>query len=221
MKTGEIRARLQEMAEPRYAAFAGSLLPDNRHPLLGVRLPRLRRLARELAHGDGARALLRRAPGKRAAFEEIMLRGFVAGYAPGLEFAERCACIDRLVPSLDNWSLCDSCCTTYRFARHHREAAWDWLLPYTRSAAEYSRRFGIVMLLDHFIQEPAWASRVARLLPTVTHGEYYSDMAVAWCACEICLLHPRLADSLLPSLPDCLLRLAHRKLRESRRRPGQ
>ena len=96
---------MQGMAEPRYAAFAGSLLPDNHYLLLGVRLPRLRQLARELAHGDGAPALLRRAPGKRATFEEIMLRGFVAGYAPGLDFAERCTCIDRLVPFLDNWSL--------------------------------------------------------------------------------------------------------------------
>lgn len=125
MKTGEIRARLQEMAEPRYAAFAGGLLPDNRHPLLGVRLPRLRQLARELAHADDARTLLARSPGKRAAFEEIMLRGFVAGYAPGLGSAERCACIDRLVTFLDNWSLCDSCCATYRVARRHRETVWE------------------------------------------------------------------------------------------------
>ena len=35
MKTAEIKARLQEMAEPRYAAFAGGLLPDNRHPCSG------------------------------------------------------------------------------------------------------------------------------------------------------------------------------------------
>ena len=209
---------MQGMAEPRYAAFAGSLLPDNHYLLLGVRLPRLRQLARELAHGDGAPALLRRAPGKRATFEEIMLRGFVAGYAPGLDFAERCTCIDRLVPFLDNWSLCDSCCATYRFVRLHRGAAWDWLLPYTRRAAEYERRFGIVMLLDHFIQDPAWAPRVAQLLPTVTPGAYYSDMAVAWCACEICLLHPGLADSLLSSLPASLLHLTRRKLRESRRK---
>ena len=220
MKTAEIKARLQEMAEPRYAAFAGGLLPDNRHPLLGVRLPRLRQLARELAHADDARALLARTPGKRAAFEEIMLRGFVAGYAPGLEFSERCACIDRLVPFLDNWSLCDSCCATYRFVRLHRGAAWDWLLPYTRSNAEYERRFGIVMLLDHFIQDPAWAPRIARLLPTVAPGAHYSDMAVAWCACELCLRHPHLSSTLLTTLPPPLLHLTHRKLRESRRKMG-
>ena len=217
MKTAEIKARLQEMAEPRYAAFAGSLLPDNRHPLLGVRLPRLRQLARELAHADDARALLARVPGKRAAFEEIMLRGFVAGYAPGLDFAERCACIDRLVPFLDNWSLCDSCCATYRFVRLHRGAAWDWLLPYTRHREEYRRRFGIVMLLNHFVKDESRAAQVAAILPTVPAGARYSDLAVAWCACEIILRHPALGESLTAALPPPLRALALRKVRESRR----
>ena len=53
----EILARLQAMAEPEYARFSATLIPDP-PPILGVRLPRLRALARELAKALPASCLL-------------------------------------------------------------------------------------------------------------------------------------------------------------------
>lgn len=217
MTRKEILEALREAAEPAYARFAAKLLPDNTHPLLGVRLPTLRRLARRIARSPHAAAFLARPPGARASFEEIMLHGMVPGYMPGIPLEQRMEHIDRIVPRLDNWSLCDSCCATYAFAAQEREPVWDWLLPYTRRKKEYMRRFGIVMLLDHFVKDAAWAARVAEILPTLPTGAKYGDLAAAWCACEIHLLHPALGESLLAALPAPLRALTLRKVRESRR----
>lgn len=217
MNRTALRRELRAAAEANYAAFAAKLLPDNTHPLLGVRLPRLRALAREIAKSESVRDFLARPLPQQASFEEIMLQGFVIGYLKETSFAERTALLDRLIPRLDNWSLCDSCCATYRFAAEHRNEAWAWLLPYSRSAAVYERRFAVVMMLDHFLAEAAWAARVAALLPTLPYGDYYADMATAWCSCELCLRDPRLADNLLASLPGPVRKLTQRKLRESRR----
>ena len=49
----ELRARLESLADPGYRAFSARLLPVGT-PLLGVRLPALRRIARELSRGIGA-----------------------------------------------------------------------------------------------------------------------------------------------------------------------
>lgn len=217
MNRPSLRRELRAAAEPSYAAFAAKLLPDNTHPLLGVRLPSLRALARGIVRSDTARALLARPLPKRASFEEIMVQGFVIGYLRSITFAERTALLDRLIPRLDNWSLCDSCCATYTFAAEHREETWAWLLPYTRSTAVYERRFAVVMMLDHFLADAAWASRVAALLPTLPCGDYYADMATAWCACELCLRYPPMAEELLTALPEPARKLTRRKLRESRR----
>lgn len=217
MNRTELRRELRDAAEPSYAVFAAKLLPDNTHPLLGVRLPKLRSLARRLVREGAARPLLMRPLPLRISFEEIMLQGFLIGYLRDVSFAERTALIDCLIPKLDNWSLCDSCCATYRFAAEHRDAAWEWLLPYSRSAAVYERRFAVVMMLDHFLAEAPWAARVAALLPTLPCGDYYADMATAWCACEQCLRYPPMAAGLLTSLPEGVQKLTHRKLRESRR----
>ena len=201
------------MAEARYRAFAAKLIPGGM-PMLGVRLPALRSLAKRLARA-GCWQLPARAD---AYMEEVMLRGMLIGYAPrGVGIEERLAELEQFVPAITNWSICDSCCTTYTFARRHRERVWQWLAPYLASAEEYPARFAVVLLLTQFKQDAAWAARIAATLPTIPAMAYYSEMAVAWCACELILLYPALADSLLSSLRPSSHHLTLRKLRESRR----
>ena len=80
MNRAELMARLTSLAEDDYRRFAASLLPgvDN---LLGVRLPRLRRLARDIARGDGVDAIGRLFT--EATFEEVMLEGMVTHHRSG------------------------------------------------------------------------------------------------------------------------------------------
>ena len=46
-----VRAELLSLSEPDYAVFSGKLIPQEEH-LLGVRLPKLRRMAKELCKTD-------------------------------------------------------------------------------------------------------------------------------------------------------------------------
>ena len=71
-----VRERLEQLAEPAYREFSAGLLPGTGN-ILGVRLPRLRALAKELARGDWRAALEQ----EDVFFEETMLRGMVIGAA--------------------------------------------------------------------------------------------------------------------------------------------
>ena len=156
-----IRKELAALAEPDYAAFAAKLLrkPQEAVPggsaarLLGVRLPALRKMAARLAKEDWAGNLeALEGAGDGAAFEEIMLRGFLIGQAkiaPGKAFA----LIRGFLPCVDNWSLCDSFCAGLKFAEKNREALWDFLQPCFASSQEYEVRFAVVTALDYFVTE--------------------------------------------------------------------
>lgn len=213
MSMSEVRAALVAQADARYREFCAGLLPAGAR-LLGVRLPTLRSMAKRMARGGQWR--LASAPD--AWMEELMLRGMLVGYAPrDVSVDERLAELEGFVPLIDNWSVCDSCCITYRFARTHRERVWEWLAPYLRSELEFCARFGVVMLWAHYRQERAWAARVAAALPGVPAEAYYAAMGVAWCACELALLYPAIGEQLLPALTPRVQKLARRKMRESRR----
>ena len=69
-----VQTSLYALAEPSYAAFSTRLLPPMERPLLGVRLPALRKMSRDLAR-QGLDAALRQLTDET--FEEIMLQGMV------------------------------------------------------------------------------------------------------------------------------------------------
>lgn len=217
MQTEDILNELHRHAEKDYAAFAQKLIPGEKN-ILGVRLPRLRALAKKEAKENRTKLLEEPLP-HGAPFELRMLRGMLPGYVGDLSPEERIRCIERELPHLNNWSLCDSCCATYHFARRDRAAVWAWLQTLLSRRKEFYTRFVLVMLLNHFLQEEIWSKQCAKLLPGISPQGYYDAMAAAWCACEIILRHPSLASFLLDphTLSPKILKLTHKKLRESRR----
>ena len=245
----EIREELSALAETKYAAFASGLLrkpgeetvSGSAARLLGVRLPILRKMAARLAKEDwigNLKAL--ESAGEEAAFEEIMLRGFLIGEvriapekpcpekkplpagtacaARQIALEEAFALIRGFLPCIDNWSLCDSFCAGLKFAGKHQEAVWAFLQPFFFSAEEYEVRFGVVMALDYFIEEE-YLDRVLQRLQEVRHGACYVRMAVAW-AVSVCYVRfPAQTEKWMEAcaLDEDTFRRAVQKIRESRR----
>lgn len=172
-----LREQLFGLADPRYRDFSASLTPGA-PPMIGVRLPQLRAIARQIARGDW-RAWFDEAPGDY--FEERMLQGLVIGYAK-CPPEEKLRYAARFVPTIDNWAVCDCCC--WRLRPDEREPMWRFILPYFDSAAEYEVRFAVVMALSNFI-DAEHIGRLLELFGRVCHPGYYVRMGVAW-AVSVC-----------------------------------
>lgn len=181
--TGEeyaaLQARLRAMADPDYRAFHQKLVPEVDN-LLGVRIPALRGLARELARGDWRGYL---AAAGTDAYEETMLQGLVLGYAR-MEIGELLERLREFIPKIGNWAVNDSVCAGLKLVKKHREETLAFLRPYFAGESEFEVRFAVVMLMDHYIDE-TYIDEALSLLRTVRHEGYYVKMAVAW-ALSVC-----------------------------------
>ena len=214
-----IRNRLHELAEPRLAEFSRRLMPGVGRCVMGVRVPLLRRLAAELARRDDAAGWLTADPAGLS-FEEVVLRGLLIGRLK-TDSDTWLARVAAYVPLIDNWAACDIPCSSFTAIRRHAERGWDFLMPYTDSREEYAQRFGLVMLLDHYVND-AWIDRtLARLSATATH-DYYAQMAQAW-ALSVCFV--KYPEKALPHLGEGILspevrRMTLQKIAESRRLTG-
>lgn len=208
----QIKQKLCAMAEPAYRDFASALLPGVEN-VLGVRLPRLRKLARTLSKGDW-RAYLQNAEDET--FEERMLQGMVIGYI-NAEWDETAYYISKFVPKIDNWSVCDSFVASLKVTKRHPEEMWNFLQPYLNSQHEFSVRFAVVMLLWYYIKGDK-IDQVFLMIDSVNHQGYYVKMAVAWAvsACYIAL--PVETDLFLQnnSLDDFTYNKALQKIAESK-----
>ena len=138
-----IREKLFELRDHKYREFSAGLIPgaDN---IIGVRLPALRGMAKEIAKGDW-RQYLAHAPAEY--HEEIMLKGFVIGYVK-TETEERLKYIAEFIPLIDNWGVCDSVCSGIRVTAESTERIWDFINGYIDSEKEFEVRFAVIMLLS-------------------------------------------------------------------------
>lgn len=176
----ELKAR----ADEKYRAFNQKLVPNNSKPMLGIQLPKLRALAKEIAKGDW-RGYLRAAQKDNNYYEEVMLQGIVIG-AIKADISEVLALIASFVPKIDNWAVCDSFCAGLKSTAKNKEEVFAFLQDYLHSDQEFFLRFAVVLLMDFYIDE----EYIDRLLPIffgIHHEGYYVKMAVAW-AISVCFV---------------------------------
>ena len=116
-KREEIKQKIRNLAEEGYQQTQKKICPGQEH-ILGVRIPLLRKYAKEIAHKDWKSYLSEM---DQAYFEEKMLYGLIIGYAK-MNWEERIAYIEKFVPMIDNWAICDCCTSSFKFIQKNREA---------------------------------------------------------------------------------------------------
>lgn len=199
---GHLREQLEQLAETEYQKFSASLIPNiESGNILGVRLPELRKLAKPIAKGD-FKAYLQEALKctENEYFEEIMIQGMVIGYAKA-DIEELLQYAADFVPKINNWSICDSFCIGLKFTSKNKERVWSFLQPYLSSVQEYELRFGVVMLLNYYVDQE-YIDEVLKVMNRIKHEGYYVKMAVAW-ALSICYI--KLPQQTMTLLKDNLL----------------
>lgn len=207
-----LREQLFALADPAYREFTRPLIPGVEH-LIGVRVPQLRRLAREIARSatwrtwlDGAESLYH---------EERIVQGLVIGYARCTP-DEKLHYLERFLPLIDNWAVCDICC--WHLRDDERQPMWRFLQPRFTSRQEYEFRFAVVMSLGNFIDEEHLDTLLAHL-DAARHEGYYARMGVAW-ALSVCYVRfPERTEAWLrrSTLDDWTYNKALQKIIESNR----
>lgn len=175
-----IKERILSEAEKDYKKFSSSLIP-NIDNVLGVRLPILRKIAKEIYTSGKWEEFLN--CDNCEFMEETMLQGMVIGLVKPEDILKYTA---KFVPKINNWAVCDSFCTGLKFTKKNKKLVWDFIQPYFKSSQEFEIRFAFVMLLDYFIEEE-YIDRVLDLIDEFKDERYYSRMAVAW-ALSVCFV---------------------------------
>ena len=171
MRTDQLISVLLENRDETYRQMQIRLIP-NLCPdrIIGVRTPALRKIARELEDKD---AFLSSLPHR--SFEENQIHSFLLEREKN--FSITVMEVERFLPYVDNWATCDQL-RPRCFQKHRRE-----LLPYLQtwilSQKPYTVRFGIEMLMVHFLDKDFEEAYLE--LPASVHSEeYYVKMMIAW-----------------------------------------
>lgn len=174
MMKEEIRRKLFSLQDIKYRDFQAKLIPGKTAEIMiGVRTPELRKLAKELGKREDIGEFLGDLPHEY--FDEDQLQAFIISGMKDYKGCMEEVC--RFLPFVDNWATCDQ--MSPKVFKKHRPALANQADKWLDSDRTYTVRFGIGMLMEHFLDEDfdlKYPERVAGL----RSDEYYINMMIAW-----------------------------------------
>ena len=226
--------------------------------VLGLHTPEIKQTAKQLSshgcritlnngtHGvctNGKEVIARfeAAPPHSLNYEETVIWGYLINLEK-CTLQERLAMLERYIPVLDNWAVCDAYCANAKWmARADKEILWTFLQRWFSSHREFEVRFAIVAAMCYFLDEE-WLGKVFKRIETLDFNAiaseyksvkgkpntaqqgtvqgalpYYVRMGAAWLLATALAKFPEQtrAFARASQLPDDVIRLYTRKARES------
>lgn len=170
----DITGKLFELRDAEYADFQLKLTPgftaDN---FIGVRMPAVRRLAKEIGNSEEAEAFMQSLPHRY--YDENMLHGALIS---GMKDYGKClAALEEFLPYMDNWAVCDT--TNPKVFAKHKEELLIRIREWIKSGHTYTCRYGIGMLMRLYL-DGDFKPEYNGLPAAVKSSEYYVNMMIAW-----------------------------------------
>lgn len=218
-----LRDRLKTLSDEAYKEFNDRILNAPSMPTLGIRIPKLRELAKEAAkepEGGWLDEMLRD-HGSCVYQEEHMLFGMASGYRKASR-EEHAAMLDIWVPGVLSWADCDCSTSTYKWMEKDQEFWFSYLEKWLNSSREFELRFGVIALMDHFLND-RYIDEVLRRYADIRSEDYYVRMGIAWGVATAYVKYPEKVLGLLKEkkLDIWTHNKAIQKCRESRRVSAQ
>ena len=170
----EIRETLFQLQDVKYRDFQSKLIPTaEADTVIGVRTPDLRKYAKKLIKREDIEGYLKSLPHRY--FDENQLHAFIIS-----EIKDYDHCleeVERFLPYVDNWATCDQMAPKV-FAKR-KEDLFERIKVWISSGETYTVRFGIGMLMRHFLDEK-FDLAYPEMVAGVRSEEYYVNMMIAW-----------------------------------------
>ncbi len=159
-----------------YGDFTHKLIPTlSRECIIGVRLPALRKLAKDLTKQQPEAVALFLNSLPHHYHEENLLHGFLIEQVK--TFDQAIAYTEAFLPYIDNWAVCDTF-SPKLFLKYPKET-YTHILQWLKSPQPYTIRYGIGLLLSNYLDD-LFESEMLSLVASIQSDEYYVNMMIAW-----------------------------------------
>lgn len=169
-----IQKKLFELQDLNYRDFHSKLMPTvSKEKIIGVRVPQLRKLAKEINKSDLKADFLNTLPHNY--YEEDNLHAFLIEQIS--DFDECISALDNFLLFIDNWATCDM--MTPKVLGKNPEKLYEKIVEWSKSSHTYTVRFAVVTLMKFFMNERLDKKHL-KLVSSIKADEYYINMAIAW-----------------------------------------
>ncbi|MDD6197448.1 MAG: DNA alkylation repair protein [[Clostridium] aminophilum] len=174
MKKTDLYQKMFDLQDMKYRDMQIKIIPNlNPESIVGVRTPELRNMAKDSLKTGDYKEFLKELPHKY--FEENQMHAFIIS---GIKDLNECLEeLERFLPYVDNWATCDQ--MSPKIFKKHKGELLTHIKEWIRSDQTYTIRFGVGMLMEHFLDED-YDPQYPEMVAGIRSEEYYVNMMIAW-----------------------------------------
>ena len=144
----KIQKELFSLQDKEYMKFLSKLTPNvSEDTIIGVRIPKIRKLAKKLVKNNEYEDFLKELPHKY--YDENLLHGAII--SENKDFENCIKLLDDFLPFIDNWAVCDT--ISPKIFKKYKKELIEKIKEWSQSDKTYTCRFGVEMLMTHFLDE--------------------------------------------------------------------
>ena len=175
----EFVKHLNTLKDEKYKRFNSSIVNNSKYEMIGIRLPILRNIAREISKTDIIAYLNIKEDNY---YEEVLIEGLVISKIKKEDIFYKY--FINYIDKIDNWAICDTFASSIKIVEKYKDKYFNECVKLTNQKKEYSVRLGLVVILDHFIEEDN-IEKIIKIIDNTESDKYYINMARAWLLAEI------------------------------------
>lgn len=173
-KLTRLQQQLFVLQDEEYRDFHSKLMPNIlKEDVIGIRVPVLRKFAKEFAKSDEKEKFLKELPHRY--YEEnnlhMMLLVAMKDYDGCMQEME------RFLPYINNWATCDF--PAPKCFEKHKKDVLEHIKIWIKSSQTYTVRYAIGMLMRLFLEDD-FSAEYPQMVAEVSSEEYYINMMIAW-----------------------------------------
>ena len=169
----ELLKYLNSLSSSTYKDFNKKIV-NSKYEVLGVSVPVLKKLAKELSETDYKRLLKIM---KFNTYEEVILAFLIISNIK--DYEEAVLYLKEYISYIDSWGVTDTFASSFKIVKKNKQQTLSLIDELIKDDYTFSKRLGYILLLDYYIDEEH-LGLIFNYTKKEDSKEYYVQMAISW-----------------------------------------
>lgn len=170
---------LESLKDEKYKEFHSKIVNNSKYEIIGIRSPISKNIAKEISKTNMEDYLDLE---KGNYYEEVLIEGLVISKLKDEKTFYNF--FVKYIEKIDNWAICDSFSSSIKVIEKYPDKYFNICQDLIKTNEEYKVRLGLVMILNHFINDDN-SKKIISIIDSINSDKYYINMAVAWLIAEM------------------------------------
>lgn len=221
--------------EEQLSKFSTSLSPSNTRKILGVRVPIIKKITKDIANNSHPNDIQEKF--SNVVFdsaEKVLIFGFTICYLKKVENEQqRTHLLELYTDLVSSWFECDSIALALKVVNKHKTKYQSFVEELINTKSTYKIRFAVVLILSYYFEEEhfEWLNKILTNIQKFYLNDsnynysqldvYYIRMAIAWMLCTLFIKNKasdKFVNLVKTSIIDIdIIKMLKQKIRDSKR----